>query len=89
MEKKKKEKYIYSLQPSHLEAEQNDRKVKRSKIKQKWVKIGYSHLPSLELWEQHVHIGLGISYLLIVWKPICQSCSLHVQMEKNNSYQSQ
>ena len=31
--------FIYSLQPGHLEAEQNDRKVKRSKIKQKWVKM--------------------------------------------------
>ena len=29
---------IYSLQPGHLEAEHNDRKVKRSKIKHKWVK---------------------------------------------------
>jgi len=30
LEKKKKEKCIYSLQPGRLEAEQNDRKVKRS-----------------------------------------------------------
>jgi len=29
---------FYSLHPGHLEAEQNDRKVKRSKMKQKWVK---------------------------------------------------
>jgi len=29
---------IYFLQPGHLEAEQNDRKVKRSKIKSKGVK---------------------------------------------------
>jgi len=29
-EKKKKEKCIYSLKPGHLEAEQNDRKVKRN-----------------------------------------------------------
>jgi len=28
LEKKNKEKCIYSLQPGHLEAEQNDRKVK-------------------------------------------------------------
>ena len=38
LEKKKKEKCTYSLQPDHLKAEQNDRKVKRRKIKQKWVK---------------------------------------------------
>jgi len=31
--RKKKKKYVYSLQPGHLEAEQNDRKVKRSNIK--------------------------------------------------------
>jgi len=36
----KEKKCIYSLQPGHLEAEQNDRKVKRSKIKKKWVKMG-------------------------------------------------
>jgi len=29
LEKKKKRKCIYSVQPGHLEAEQNDRKVKR------------------------------------------------------------
>jgi len=29
---------IYSLQPGHVESEQNDRKVKRSKIKKKGVK---------------------------------------------------
>jgi len=34
----KKKKCIYSLQPGHLEAEQNDRKIKRSKIKRKGVK---------------------------------------------------
>jgi len=38
LEKKKKEKYIYFIQPGHLEAEQNDRKAKRSKFKKKWVK---------------------------------------------------
>jgi len=39
LEKKKKEKmHSPSLQPGHLEGEQNDRKVKRSKIKQKRVK---------------------------------------------------
>jgi len=37
-EEKEWKKCIYSLQPGHLEAKQNDRKVKRSKIKQKWVK---------------------------------------------------
>ena len=37
-EEKEWKKCIYSLQPVHLETEQNDRKVKRSKIKQKWVK---------------------------------------------------
>ena len=37
-EEKRKNKCIYSLQPGHLEAEQNKRKVKRSKIKQKCVK---------------------------------------------------
>jgi len=30
--------FLGALQLGHLEAEQNDRKVKRSKIKQKWVK---------------------------------------------------
>jgi len=34
----KEKKCIYSLQPGHLEAEQNDRKVKRSKIKKQGVK---------------------------------------------------
>jgi len=29
---------ILSLQPGHLEGEQNDRRVKRNKNKQKWVK---------------------------------------------------
>jgi len=38
LEKKNKEICIYSLQPGHLEAEQNDRKVKRSKIEKKVVK---------------------------------------------------
>ena len=36
--RKRKKNCIYSRQPGHLEAEQNDRKVKRSKIKQKCVK---------------------------------------------------
>ena len=35
--RKQKKKCIYSFQPGHLKAEQNNRKVKRSKIKQKWV----------------------------------------------------
>jgi len=35
---KRKKICIYSLQPGHLEAEQNDKKVKRSKIKTKGVK---------------------------------------------------
>jgi len=35
LEKKKNEKCIYPLQAGHLKAEQNDRKVKRSKIKKK------------------------------------------------------
>jgi len=30
--------HLVTEQTGHLEAEQNDRKVKRSKIKQKWVK---------------------------------------------------
>jgi len=33
-----KSKILCEYGPGHLEAEQNDRKVKRSKIKQKWVK---------------------------------------------------
>ena len=33
-EEKRKKKCIYSHQPGHLEAQLNDRKVKRSKIKQ-------------------------------------------------------
>ena len=33
LEKKKKKICIYSLQPGHLEVAQNDRKVKRSKLK--------------------------------------------------------
>jgi len=37
LERKTKE-CIYSLQPGQLEAEQNDRKVKRNKIKQKLMK---------------------------------------------------
>ena len=36
-EKTKKEK-LHLLQPGHLEVEHNDRKVKESNIKQKWVK---------------------------------------------------
>jgi len=37
-EEKERKKCIKSLQPGPLECEQNDRKVKRSKITQKWVK---------------------------------------------------
>jgi len=37
-EEKERKMYLLSLQPGYLEAEQNDRKVKRSKIKQNWVK---------------------------------------------------
>jgi len=36
--RKRKKICIYSLQPGHLEAEQNDKKVKRSNIKTKGVK---------------------------------------------------
>jgi len=55
LEKKKKEKYIYmySLQPGHLEAEQNDRKVKRSKIKQKWVKKRKFYVQTSSACENH------------------------------------
>jgi len=35
---KKKTKCIYCLQPGHLEAEQNERKVEKKKIKKKGVK---------------------------------------------------
>jgi len=36
-EEKERKKCISSLQPGHYEGEQNDRKVNKSKIKQKWV----------------------------------------------------
>jgi len=42
LEKKKKEKCIYSLQPGHLEAEQNDRKVKEVKLNRNGWKRGIS-----------------------------------------------
>jgi len=53
LRRQRKEKCIYSLQPGHLEAEQNDRKVKRSKIKQKCVKKREFQVQTSSACENH------------------------------------
>jgi len=53
LEKKKKNKCIYSLQPGHLEVKQNDRKLKRSKIKQKWADMREFQVQTSSACENH------------------------------------
>jgi len=53
LRRKRKKKCIYFLQPGHLEATQNDRKVKRSKIKKKWVKRREFFVKTSSVCENH------------------------------------
>jgi len=61
-------KCIYSLQPGHLEAEQNDRKVKRSKIKQKWVKKREFYVQTSSACENH-HRSVAEWPMLVLTQP--------------------